>query len=500
MYDELFLREVSQQADSNRNILKTYFQRIESLFYSSTIGGRNRLKQYVQSISSMVYLPDNVIFEVVGRSAINTRELETALKSWFYDEGVDILFYDVLKTALIYGASFVKIVPSDVPKIIPIDPYDIQFYYPQLSPDHPDQIITVYHRMPKRTFDRKYGKYLSDKDIQIASNVPSTSRDIPPVILSHIVPDKLETPVDAIEKAEDFLPTPKLTGGDIVEVKEIYYLPEGSRSQGYMLAVFYEDNLLYHGASPHVSPLIPVISFIPEPRDDFPYGNSPVSELSSIIMKLKKVYVEFEEALQLMKYPPLIISSSILSIEEENVRKGMRPNGVILLEGADTKVDHYTTRSDPQAFISQIQLYEKHLEDILFMHEAVVGATPPKNIRSFAQYSQFLSVALSPIKFLALNWEQFFEMVMTQVLYCMIYHRPDLKQYVGENLRAEVYAHTLSPVNAYQYMDLVLALAEAGILPPEEVVHLLPIPHKQQILKHLQMKALQESLTNGKEK
>ena len=491
--DEATLKEVSQIADANRNTLRSYFQNIEELYYSSTIGGRNRLKQYVQNITSMVYLPDNVVFEIVSNSLSDTKPLEKALKGWFYDEGVDILFYDVLRTSLIYGAVFVKVIPSDPPKVVLIEPYDVQFYYPQLPFDHPDQIITVYHRMPKATFQRKYGKYLSELEVPIVSNVSSTTRDIPPVILQHVVADKKETFLDEVEKTEVFLTPPSLVGGELVEIKEIYYYSH--KAKQYLMAIFYEDFLLYHGASPYISPLMPVIGFVPDPRLEFPYGNSPVAELSNLIVKLKKVYAEFEEVLQLLKYPPLIIASSMLSIEEQNVMKGLRPNGVILLEGVDTRVDQYITKSDPQVFLSQIQIYEKHLEDILFVSEASLGTSPPKNIRSATQYQQFLSVALSPIRFLALAFEQFFEMVMTQALYSMVYHNSQLKNYVGEVLRVEVYAHTLSPVNTFQYLDLVLALGEAGLIPPDELIQLLPIPHKDKIIQHLHMKALQESLT-----
>ncbi len=498
--EDEFLFEVVAQADSNRQSLKSYFDRITELFYSSSLGGRNRLKQYVQNVSSLIYLPDNIIFEVVSEDGGDASILEKKLRNWFYEEGMDLFFFDVIKEALIYGSCFLKLLPNPPTRFILLNGVDVQFYYPSLPLDHPDQIITVYHRMPLRTFQRKYQSLLEELEIKAGANTESTVSPVPRFILERIVPDVKEDTVSFQEKLPFYLTPPTLQGGEMVEIKEVYYLPS-SDSDVYNMAVFYEDHLLYHGASPYVRPLMPVLGFIIDPREDFPYGTSAIAEVSNLIDKIKRVYAELEEVIEMLKYPPLIISSSMLAIEEEKIRENMRPKGVITLESVDTRVDQYVSKADIQAFLTQIQLYEKYLEDILLVNETVLGAMPPKNIRSASHYTQFLSIALSQVRFLALAFEQFFETVMTQALMHMIYHSEELSmQFAGDKLRVEVYAHSTSPINTFQYLDLVLSLADAGIFPTEELIDILPIPYKDKIKKAFQQKAMQEMMNQNQQK
>jgi len=60
----------------------------------------------------------------------------------------------------------------------------------------------------------------------------------------------------------------------------------------------------------------------------------------------------------------------------------------------------------------------------------------------------------------------------------------------GVPFRIDVFAHTSSPIVATFYQDMLLQLAEAGFIPAEVIIDILPLPKKDKIEQFMKAKAL----------
>jgi hypothetical protein len=120
----------------------------------------------------------------------------------------------------------------------------------------------------------------------------------------------------------------------------------------------------------------------------------------------------------------------------------------------------------------------------------ILGGKPIPNVRSGSYASILAQFASAPLKKKALRVECFIETMMT--MFANIKTKMLEKYFLisGTPFRIDVFAHTSSPIVATFYQDMLLQLAEAGIIPAEVLVDVLPLPKKDVIKKYLEVKLM----------
>jgi hypothetical protein len=198
--------------------------------------------------------------------------------------------------------------------------------------------------------------------------------------------------------------------------------------------------------------------------------------------------IEYNEGM--LSEPPMIVSGLTGSVEAEEIKAKLKEKGeVIEIMDPTAKIDFYLPRLTPEILYNSLQYWETSFKELSGIM-GILGGKPLPNVRSGSYASILAQFASAPLKKKALRAEYFIETMMT--MYADIKTKM-LKKYAdisGIPFRVDVFAHTSSPIVATFYQDMLLQLAEAGLIPAEVIVDILPLPKKDVIKEYLKVKAM----------
>ncbi|MEM4620162.1 MAG: hypothetical protein QW607_08100, partial [Desulfurococcaceae archaeon] len=468
--DDLVVLDYLHTCLSNRGRLEEYVKSIEELYNSAYIGGKNKLKKYVRLLSGLIYSPENVIFDIKVRDervakTLPTDLLKRELYTIFYN-GLDVDLYQLVKSAMIYGSAFIKLIPpkkqGEDPSYVFYKPNDVLVLYPELPLQHEEQVIVLVNRIPKRAFIRQYQNLLGDNIALLTTqqeqkDKPFTNLD---ALIERVYDTEHKTPEQAVWQTQFVINHPELSSGELVEFYELYYYdPENER---WNVALIYNDFCFYHGVSPYIGSLYPLIGFAIDDHEKSIYGESAIADLSMSLIELKKEYKRLNELVELLSHPPLMISSAMASVEEENIINNLKPKGIITFADPSTRIENYIPKVNPELVFNKIKLLEDYIDQVLMLNEGLVSGRFT-NVRSYQQLALYIQTVLSDVRYFALRFEQFIERIMT--LWARMLVQFD-RRYgdVRVPFKVEVYAHTSSPIMAMNYQDLLLTLFEMGAI------------------------------------
>jgi hypothetical protein len=173
-------------------------------------------------------------------------------------------------------------------------------------------------------------------------------------------------------------------------------------------------------------------------------------------------------------------------VSSENKDKLTEPGAVIDFPGEDIKMEPYLPKLDPKVAYEVKRFYEQAFEKISGLNETLAGRAS-SNVRSAGQQGLLASFASAPLKKKALRVESAIEEIM--MLYAQSYQIIHADKYGDlDNYRIKVDSHSTSPITQFQYTGMIFQLAQAGIISPDLLVKLLPIPRQNDIIKELKEK------------
>ena len=127
----------------------------------------------------------------------------------------------------------------------------------------------------------------------------------------------------------------------------------------------------------------------------------------------------------------------------------------------------------------------------------VLSGESQKNVRGQGYASLLAQFASTDLKRVAHTLEAQFEEIFTytgilfQINDDTTYKRNGrtftLAQW-SQSYRVEIYAHTGSPITTENNIQLTLSLHKEGIIPPDVLTEILPLPYKNKILEYIKKK------------
>jgi len=465
--------------------------------------GLDYLSRYVNLVTSLIYSSDNIIFDVeFDEEPSSDFELKLAEKARkflsdnFYTLGLDYQFYLAAMIGEIFGSSGIFLAPREKGRVKAtlIYPWEIYFYYPQLELEDPSQRIVRVIRMGIPEAVKLFGEEL----VKLAQPEMFAIRTLQLETIDQNVLKRLETfvnqsygveaePINFEQFYENFFEFLKylILGqsysmtGEIINVYEVWYkeLENGYVSR----AVVIGNKVVQHGVSPYDMYNYPFSMYIAEPI--LGVNNIGVGTGDRVIRTqrtIKKWLDKLEEATDKMINPPVVMATigGVLTVDDV-VKQLKTPNGVVLIDSPDLKVEEYVPRVSLDAIYAFLNKCEQNMVENLGLSPTILGLNI-SGVRS-ASHAQLISMfASAHLKQKALRFEKFIEDIMSLWGRYLVVFDPRFAALMTP-FRVEVYAHTSSPIMAMNYQELLFGLIETGLVDPEVLIDLLPIPMKSKI-------------------
>lgn len=463
----------------------------------------NKIFTKINQLSSLVFSPQNLIVEPV---------LETDMGlirdgKWFIKAIDDFAktipiqlskneteISRIVDDSLITGTGIGKIIldsRNQSVKIIRISPNNFALGYPQLGIDDDDQIIGIRTYFTEKTVKNKYPKAYA-KMIAVKEEAEQTRRH--EIVLTNLVEGETAGFINRRAKAPATEAIEPLY--EVIEVWEKN--PSGKLGQSqweYKLVI--SDEVVEKGAN-LVNPF-----FLLKIFNDrfFQYGFSVIDLLVQLQQKLDNVNEDIDTARSLLAQPPTIIAGfNINEDQAQAVRDKLRiPGDVAIVEAEQgVKIQPYQSGMNLQAAFEEKQFIENDINEILSLTSIMQGQPAP-NVRN-ASYARILaSFASAPVKKIAVALEKGLTVAINKIKEIMMNgitqeFEIDGIHYFLANLSSirfsfKIYAHTASPIIVEENANMLMELAQTGIIPKEILVDILPnIPFRDEIKEQLQDK------------
>jgi hypothetical protein len=467
--------------EKNFKILESYLTGGET--------GTALMDRYINLVSSMIYSPKNIMFDIVPEGGFNFREeeqpfilsLKNKIESDFVEEGIDEFLFECAKWGELFGCIGTKLQVTKkgiTPKLL--YPWEILFYYPELPIDDPSQIIVIVNKMGKREAQKRFGVELTEK-ADVPKGVFEGGQLFERIQENYM---QIENPTGIEKSSISEVYTRYLLGflrgfRDLIEIYEVWYKEQNHGKV--CVAIVVGDQVVEHRVNPILQNDYPFAFYIGDPIVNSLYGRGSGERALKIQEKLDEWVKFLDFAAELLCQPPLLIRTLQGIYDIEKIKQELTtPGGAYAFESADMQVQPYTPQIPLDVIFNVINYYEKSLVESLGMNELLTG-TSMKNVRS-ASHAQLLAMlGGSAIESKSLKFEQFLERLMTLWAYLLRAIDEEGKYSVLTPFRMEVYAHTSSPISALSYMEIIFTLMDAGVIPPDILIEILPIPMKWKI-------------------
>jgi len=465
---------------------------------------KNPLFKHLEDITSLIYFPDNIIFDIVPqidkeKVTKDKTELLEKLKTEIYEDfisaALDIQLYDIFFWALVYGSYFCKffINSNNEIKVKKVSPYDICVLYEDYQSLDKNQVILHVTRIPKHIAAQRYGADALVEMPEVSAPIRPESRFIALVYSQTKGQVPAQDNLWAIDR--DMPPVPK-QAGRYIELYEMWLWDEAIDDY---LMVQFVGNKIIKSRNPFIPKEQPVIAFIPNPLENYFFGLSEIHFLYPIQDRLKSQIDKIEHNEKMLNEPPMIVSGLTGSIEAQEIREKLnKPREVVEIIDPTAKIDFYLPKLTPEILYQSLEYWETSFKEMSGI-TGVLGGRPLPNVRSGSYASILAQFASAPLKKKALRAEYFIETMMT--LFASIKTKI-LEKYgmiSGLPFRVDVYAHTSSPIVATFYQDMLISLAESGLIPAEVLIDVLSLPKKDVIREYMKLKSLAGLQNEAKE-
>jgi len=468
--------------------------------------GIDYMMRYVNLVSSLIYNSENILFDLIFEDDIEDEttlklgeKLKNKIERNFYELGFDYMFYLTAHIGELFGTSGLYLAPKPKgrAKAYLIYPWDIYFYYPQLSMDDPSQVIVRIVRMSRKEAEKRFGAEIAGQaevSGELGRAMLMTSLDERAmkrvqefIERSYGTEEELELgPVleTYSERLFDYLRYllfgQGTLSGQLVNIYEVWYKDENLGQV--CRAIVVGDKVVGHDAMFELH--------------DYPfsiYNSESLLGLSGIGIgtgdkalivqrDIRKLDELLDEATRRFVRPTILIMHYGGALQKDEIIRALRlGDEVIDIESPDTKVEEYVPRVNLEVLYALIQRKEENLRHTLGLSSDLIFGQNISGVRS-ASHAQLISMfASSHLKTKALRFEKFIEELMTLYgQYIVIYDEKFASLY-NVPFRVEVYAHTSSPIMALNYMEILQMLVDAGIISRETLIDLIPVPLKQKL-------------------
>ncbi|MEM1679522.1 MAG: hypothetical protein QXD20_09875, partial [Ignisphaera sp.] len=205
---------------------------------------------------------------------------------------------------------------------------------------------------------------------------------------------------------------------------------------------------------------------------------------------------------ELLSHPPLMISSAMASVEEENIINNLKPKGIITFADPSTRIENYIPKVNPELVFNKIKLLEDYIDQVLMLNEGITTGRFT-NVRSYQQLALYIQTVLSDVRYFALRFEQFLEVLMTQIAYILAIYDERFAMF-NVDFYVDVFSHSSSPILRQAIEEQVFMLMDAGLLDIDDVIDLLTIPNKDKVKEKIKVKQammmMQETLDKKSKK
>ena len=465
---------------------------------------KNPLFKHLEDITSLIYFPDNIIFDIIPQiekekitkdKTTLLEKLKTEIYEDFISAALDIHLYDIFFWALVYGSYFCKffITANNEIKIKKVSPYDICVLYEDYQSLDKNQVILHVTRIPKHIAMQRYGADALIEMPEVSAPIRPESRFMSLVYSQTKGKVPAQDDLWAIDR--DLPPIPK-AAGRYVELYEMWLWDEAI--DDYLMVQFI-GNKIIKSNNPFVPKEQPIIGFIANPLENYFFGLSEIHFLYPIQDRLKDQIEKINFNEKMLSEPPMLVSGLTGSIEAQEIREKLnKPREVIEIIDPTAKIDFYIPKITMDVLYKSLEYWENSFKEMSGIM-GILGGRPMPNVRSGSYASILAQFASAPLKKKALRAEYFIETMMT--LFASIKTKIFEKYALisGLPFRVDVYAHTSSPIVATYYQDMLIGLAEAGLIPAEILIDVLSLPKKDDIKEYLRLKKL-AGLQNAAEK
>jgi len=475
---------------SNIELRQERYKELRNILFNNEI--KNHIFKTLEDIVSLIYLPDNIIFDIVPNPEYtiddNTQKLldklGRVLSEKFIYDCLDIEFYEWLFWSFVYGSYIVKTI-FDGRKINfkPVCPYDFAVYYEDNPNLDKDQVFCHIARIPLHLARKKYPNI----ELRITPP-PSRTESFLDIVISQNQQTKTFTATPIKREIVETLEPKKI--GEYAEIYELW-MYDYDKKDWYMAQII-GDQIAIKSVNPFIPGEHPFIKFTPNPIEGYFWGLSELHFLTNLYLKIKAQVEKLDHIENMLTRPPLIVyglQGQVASNEMQG--KLQTPGEVIEIFDPTAKFDFYLPKLEPALVFEMIKYYEESFKE----QSGIIGVftgKPMANVRSASYASILAQFASTVLKKKALRTEAFLEEVMTTYANCIVNSRIEYKELLNIPFRVDVFAHTSSPITALAYQEMVMALAENNIIPPDVVIDMLPLPKKEKIKKFMATKALQE--------
>lgn len=473
----LDFNEIVESVRTSRDKRFSWYFYLREVFLSQE--EPNLLSPSIIFESNLIYFPENVIFSIIGEYPENVSEVvsyaKRFLSRYFTFSGLDIEFSNYVLWGLIYGCYGIKLyLDKGSLKVKGIPPYDLGVLLEDKSLEEPGQAIVHFFHIPK-SIALKKGYYAASseppKTLSFVDRIISRTGDtVKGVVTPKLKPSPFVEPVKNVE---------------YVELADVWYY-DGDEWYNALVAgdkVEVRESGVFKGFSPFV--LVSPNNFL----TDYIWGLSELYYALPVYERLKEQSALKTHVEELMAKPPFVVAGLNLNIDAQHAQIELNKPGGILPIPNPADLLPWRPAIDPNYLMQAYELNKNELREILGISDIVLGR-PVKNVRS-GSYANILAMfASSNLKRKAFSIEASLEELMTKVLKVNILTstKDDPRKFymlVPFELYVDVYAHSSSPISQVAIQDIVLVLAEKGLIPIESVVEVLPLPDKDRIISKL---------------
>ena len=492
--------EIKDECLENLDNRKKIYNHFLSAYENDTC--ENLLKAHLDEVVSLIYLSENVILDYFKNHKDEIlspveQQFRDIIQDRFYSDNINLLLYDEIQNSLTFGNQFLKIYPTG--KNVEIDtvfPYELGVRYTTIPKmDDTSQAVCHIKYISYDILRRQYPEELINSALVSEKSVG-------------LLDDLLEEPLTAYGSSQGYFYAPPYRNdarsimnqhgtAKLVKIYELWVWEEdipdkSSTDEGKTISDYYvytiiNDTIVNKGLNPCVEGRLPFVNICLNPQPKNFWGMSELYYLVHLQDMVNKNQERGDKVMDLLAKPPIIFSGIMSSeVSDENKDKLTEPGAVIDFPGEDIKMEPYLPHLDPKVAYEVKGFYEQAFEKISGLNETLAGRAS-SNVRSAGQQGLLASFASAPLKKKALRVESAIEEIM--MLYAQSYQIIHADKYGDlDNYRIKVDSHSTSPITQFQYTGMIFQLAQAGIISPELLVKLLPIPRQNDIIKFLKEK------------
>lgn len=242
----------------------------------------------------------------------------------------------------------------------------------------------------------------------------------------------------------------------------------------------------------------------PMPVKNWIWGHSAIRLIKFIQETRNKILSDIDSASARLLDPPLIatgynIGEDGLSEKADSLKI---PGSAVVIEGQNINIKEWLPKLEIDVAYKQLDYRDLQTKFITGVNEVMQGQAQ-KNVRSQGYATMLAQFASTELKRIAHYVEAQLEEVFT--FSGRIFQESDKTQYKDKesgrtfylaqfpfDYRLEIYGHTGSPIATENNINLSMKLTEMGLMPPDVLVDLLPLPYKDRIKDFIKLKAQQQ--------